>query len=162
MKLGSLLKMFALCALAAAACSLGCAHTMSSESTQVRQVAWQADLDEYQEVVLSVSRVYDSESGEVVGRHDDLVLEVRPRPSLHYDALLKSLELRSHGRTDELRYDDIEIRADESRRRVWFIEVSTQRVIATLDRDTRVTTGPDEAPPWWATPDGGVLLEPGR
>ena len=159
---GSLLKACALCVLVVTVCSLGCAHTMSSESTRIRQVAWQAELDEYQEVVLSVSRIYDSEDGETIGTHEDLMLEVRPRPSLQYESLLKSVELRSGSQAGELRYEDIEVRADDSRRRVWFIDVEAQQVIATLDRDTLITTGPDDEAPSWATVDGGVLLKAGE
>jgi len=148
--------------LLATACSLGCAHTtVSSESTQIRQVAWQADLDEYQEVVLSVVRVYDSEGGEVLSTHDDLRLQVRPKPSLQYERLLKSVELGSGSLAGELQYRDMEIRADDSRRRIWFVDVATEHVVATLDRDTLVTTGPDEESPSWATVDGGVLLDAG-
>jgi hypothetical protein len=134
---------------------------MSTESTRIRQASWQADLDEYQDVLLSVSRVHDSENGAVVGRYEELTLEVRPRPSLQFESLLKSVELKPGARARELRYEDIEVRADDSRRKVWFVDVGAQRVIATLDRDTRATTGPDDEPPSWATVDGGVLLGAG-
>jgi hypothetical protein len=134
---------------------------MSSESTQIRQVAWQAEIDEYQEVVLSVVRVYDSEGGEVLNTHDDLRLQVRPKPSLQYERLLKSVEIGSGSPAGELQYRDIEIRADDSRRRIWFVDAAAERVVATLDRDTHVTTGPDDESPSWATIDGGVLLDVG-
>jgi hypothetical protein len=134
---------------------------MSSESTQIRQAAWQADLDEYQEIVLSVVYVSDSEGGEVLSTHEDLRIEVRPRASLQYESILKSVDLNPGTRAMELRFEDIEVRADDSRRRVWFVDVATQRVVATLDRDTRTATGPDDETPPWATVDGGVLLEAG-
>ena len=161
MKNGLLLRACTLCILALTVCSLGCAHTTSSESTRIRQAIWQAGLDEYQEILLSVSRVSDSENGEVLGTREELTLEVRPRPDLGYESLLKSIDLRPGARAGGLRYEDIEVRADDSRRRVWFVDVAAQRVIATLDRDTRVTTGPDDEAPSWATVDGGVLLGAG-
>ena len=155
---GRLLKMCAICVFALAACSLGCAHTMSSESTRIRQASWRADLDEYQEILLSVTRVHDTEDGAAAGTHEELTLEVRPRPSLQFESLLKSVELKPGARAGKLRYEDIEVRADDSRRRVWFVDVAAGRVVATLDIDTRATTGPDDEPPPWATVDGGVLL----
>jgi len=115
-------------------------------------------LDEYQEVLLSVSRVHNREDGAAAGTYEELTLEVRPRPDLQFERLLESVELKPGARTVEFQFEDIEVRADESRRRVWFVDVAEQRVIATLDRDTRATTGPDDEPPSWATVDGGVSL----
>ena len=112
-------------------------------------------------VLLSVSRVHDSENGAVVGTYEELTLEIRPQSSLQFESLLKSVELKPGAHARELRYEDIEVRADDSRRKVWFVDVAAQRVIATLDRDTRATTGPDDEPPSWATVDGGVLLGAG-
>ena len=155
------LKMCVICVFALGVCSLGCAHTMSSESTRIRQVSWQADLDEYQEILLSVSRVHDTENGEAVGTYEELTLEVRPRPSLQFESLLESVELKPGVRARRLPYEEVEVRADDSRRRVWFVDVAAQRVIATLDRETRETTGPDDEPPPWATVEGGVLLGTG-
>ena len=155
---GRLLKMCTMCVLALTVCGLGCAHTMSSESTRIRQASWQADLDEYEEILLSVSRVHNHEDGAPAGTYEELTLEVRPRPDLQFESLLKSVELRPGARTVQFQFEDIEVRADESRRRVWFVDVTEQRVIATLDRDTRATTGPDDEPPSWATVDGGVSL----
>ena len=154
----TVLKTCAMFVLALAVCGVGCAHTMSSESTQIREVSWQADVDEYQEVMLSVSRILDSEDGVAVGSREELTLEVRPRPDLQYESVLKSVEVQSGSRSSEFPFRDVEVRANESRRRVWFVDVMGGRVIATLDRDTRATTGPDDQPPSWATVDGGVLL----
>ena len=157
-----LLKGCALAVLAATLCGLGCAHTVTSESTRIRQAVWQAPLDECQEVLLSVSRVHDSENGESVGTYEQLTLELRPRRELEFEALLESVELSPGSRMGQLEYDDIEVRADKSRQRVWFVDVAERRVVATLDRDTRATTGPDDDPPPWATVDGGVLLRAGK
>jgi len=133
-------------------------HTPSSETTQIREASWQVDVDEYQEVMLSVSRILDSENGVRVGSREELALEVRPRPELSYESVLKSVELTPGARGNQFALEDVEVRASESRRRVWFVDGASKRVIATLDRDTRVTTGPDDEPPSWATVDGGVLL----
>lgn len=155
---GSLFKMWPICVLALTVSILGCAPTMSSEATRIRQASWKADLDEYQEILLCVSRVQDSENGVVAGTYEELTLEVRPRPALRFESLLKSVELRPGARAGGLRYKHIEVRADDSRRRVWFVDVAAGRIVGTLDRDTRATTGPDDEPPSWATVDGGVLL----
>ncbi len=162
MKRGTLLKVCAVCVIASVACCLGCAHTMSSESTRIRQATWQADLDDYQEVRLSISRVHSHDEGEPARTYEQLTLEVRPRPHLQFESLLKSVELKPGAQRAQLEFDEIEVRADESRSRVWFVDGESGRVIATLDRGTGVTTGPDDEPPAWATVDGGVLLEEGE
>ncbi len=107
------LKTFAICVLGLAAGGVGCAHTMSSESTQIREVSWQADVDEYQEVMLSVSQIVDSENGAAVGSREELTLEVRPRPDLQYESVLKSVELQSgtRARSNEFPFKSVEVRA---------------------------------------------------
>jgi hypothetical protein len=60
----------------------------------------------------------------------------------------------------EFKFGQLEARSDVARDKVWFIDTDASRVIATLDRETGATTGPDEQPPPWATLTGGVRLEP--
>lgn len=159
MKHEGFLKACAVLALVSIVCSLGCAHKMSSESTRIRQATWQATLDYCQEVRLSFYRVHNRHAGEPERTYDQLTLELRPRSHLQSESLLKSVELKPGVERGQFRFDDIEVRADESRRRVWFVDREAGRVIATLDRDTGSTTGPDDEPPAWATVNGGVLLE---
>ncbi|KPJ58952.1 MAG: hypothetical protein AMJ46_13035 [Latescibacteria bacterium DG_63] len=159
MKHGGFLKSCVVLALVSIVCSLGCAHTMSSESTRIRQASWQATLDDCQEVRLSFHRVHDRSAGEPGRTYDQLTLELRPRSHLQSESLLKSIGLKPGVERGQFRFGDIEVRADESRRRVWFADREAGRVVATLDRDTGLTTGPDDEPPVWATVNGGVLLE---
>lgn len=160
MKRGALLlKMCVLIGMTSTALSVGCAHGVKSESTVVRQATWQADLDDCREVSLSVERVHDRAEGQPDRTYERLALKVRPRRELEFEAVVKSIEMREGVPAKGLAYDEIEVRADELRRRVWFIDRDTGRVIATLDRDTGVTTGPDDEQPSWATPHGGVVLE---
>jgi hypothetical protein len=139
--------------------NLGCAHSTSSESTRVRQATWHADLDDCREVSLSVYEGHDRTEGQPDCRYEQLTLEIRPRQHLQFESVLKSVDLDSGVRREQFQYAEIEVRADGARRRVWFVDRKARRVIATLDRDTGVTTGPDDEPPTWATPDGGRLLE---
>jgi hypothetical protein len=159
MKHATVVKMLALFVMISTVCALGCAHTMSSESTRIRQASWGAELDDCREVRLSLNRVFDKEDGEPDRAYEQLILEVRPRPHLEFESLLKSVELNPGGRGGETDFGELEVRADEERRKVWFVDRATGQVVATLDRDTEVTTGPDDETPAWATPDGGILLE---
>jgi hypothetical protein len=153
-----ILHTFAMLALLSVVCTLGCTHTRSTEATTIRQASWHAVLDECQEVHLSFDRVHEHESGEPERSYEQLTLELRPRPHLRFERLLKSVEMKPGASEGQFRFDEIEVRADEARRRVWFVDRETRRVIATLDRDTGSTTGPDDEPPPWATVDGGVPL----
>ncbi|MHC4992345.1 MAG: hypothetical protein ACYTGC_15335 [Planctomycetota bacterium] len=137
----------------------GCAHDTYGSVTSVRQETWRADLDDCREVSLSIDRVREDTDGQPARKYEQLTLHVRPQPHLQFERTVKTVDLEpgmSHGR---LSFDDVEVRTDPERRRVWFVERATGRVIATLDRETGATTGPDDDPPAWATPDGGLLLE---
>ncbi|MBN2566307.1 MAG: hypothetical protein JXB46_11410 [Candidatus Eisenbacteria bacterium] len=162
MKQHSLLRWCAVCVVVSVACSLGCAHSISSEATTIRQATWQADLDDCREVRLSVNRVYEHERGEQARAYEQLTVELRPRSYLSFESVLKSIELAPGQQRGRLRFDGIEVRADESRSKVWFVDVGSGRVVTTLDRDTGVTTGPDDEPPAWAIADGGILLSGGE
>ena len=56
------------------------------------------------------------------------------------------------------RFGQLEARADRSGERVWIVDTEANRVIASLDCRSGASTGPDDEPPRWATPGGGVLL----
>jgi hypothetical protein len=54
----------------------------------------------------------------------------------------------------------LEARSNAAREKLWIVDLDASRVVATLDLDTTKTTGPDDEPPAWATPTGGVRLKP--
>ena len=137
---------------------LGCAQGTSSESTKVRLMQWQADLDDCREVSLSVYQSTDKTEGQPERKSEELTLEVLPRKNLQFERVLKSVDEKSGDLAGQFNVDEIEVRADESRQKVWFVDKRAKRVIATLDRATGNTTGPDDQPPPWATPEGGILL----
>lgn len=159
MSRGRFLRASAVLVFVSIACGLGCAHTASSEATVIRQASWQATLDDCQDVRLSYSLAHERTGDEPERTYDRLILEVRPREHLELRSLLKSIELKPGVQRGQFMFDDIEVRADESRQRVWFIDREAGRVVASLNRATGATTGPDDEPPVWATPDGGVVLE---
>lgn len=137
---------------------LGCAHGVTSESTKIRLVQWQADLDDCREVSLSVYQSTDNTEGQPERKSEQLTLEVRPRKNLQFERVLKSVDNKSGDLAGQFNVDEIEVRADETRNKVWFIDKRAGKVIATLDRETGKTTGPDDQPPDWATLDGGTSL----
>ena len=156
----SLVKACVTCIAVSAALAQGCSHSMSSSSTRIRQATWQADLDDCRVVSLSFDRVSDRTEGKPVRKYEQLTLKVRPKHHLRFESRLKSIELKPGVRRGQFKFDDVDVRTDEGRQRVWFVDRGAGRVIATLDRLTGTTTGPDDAHPRWATPDGGILLEP--
>ena len=138
--------------------NLGCAHGVSGESTRIMQKSWTAPLDECREVTLSFEHVQDRTDGEPVRKSEQLVLKVRPRKQLKHDYVLKIVERGSGSGSGQFDFDHLQIRSDESRQKIWFVETSSGQVIATLDRSTGAVTGPDDLHPAWAEPDGGVIL----
>ena len=153
------LKALMLCGIFSFVSVLGCAHGLTSESTKVRLATWQANLDDCREVSLSFYQGHDQAEGQSDRKYEELTLEVRPRKHLQFKRVLKSIDAKSGDLIGQFNIDEIEVRADEARRKVWFVDRRVGRVLATLDRDTGATTGPDDEPPSWATPDGGVPLD---
>ena len=53
----------------------------------------------------------------------------------------------------------LEARTDATGQRVWILDTSSKRVVASADLKTGATTGIQDAAPSWAKPDGGVVLQ---
>ena len=119
--------------------SQGCSQNMYSSSTRMSRVTWRAYLDDR--------------------RYEQLTLEVLPREHLRLTRALKKIEIKGGVPRGQLKYRDVEVRTDREHRKVWFVETETSRIVATLDIETGATTGPDDTPPSWATPGGGIPLE---
>jgi hypothetical protein len=109
-------------------------------------------------VRLSRDTTREQAPGEPERRYEMIRLEVRPREQLSMERELKRVELKLGMAPGQLELGDVEIRADRSKHKVWFVERETGRIIATLDVVNGATTGPDDTPPAWATPTGGVPL----
>ena len=118
-----------------------------------------AGLDEYREVELSYGVLSEREGWEPVRKYERLTLKVRPRPSLRFKRVLKTIERKPGVPAGELRFLNVVARTDETRQKVWFVESDTGRILGTLDRQTGRITGPDDEPPAWAKPDGGQPLD---
>ena len=135
----------------------GCSSSKSTQSTRIIRAKCHETLDDCREVGLAEVWVRDYENGRLVDEYFQLRIEVRPRDDLTFERSLKKAEPR-RGALGKFDLHNLEVRANESRSKVWFVERDTGRIIATLDRETGQTTGPDDEPPTWATPDGGERL----
>jgi hypothetical protein len=160
MKLRCLLDAHVVLGVALALLGQGCAHDAYGTATRWRQKTWRANLDDCREVSLSVERVREGVEGGPSRRYEELTVQVRPRKHLRFERAVKTVDLKPGVPRGQLTFEDVEVRTDPKRRWVWFVDRTAGRVIATLDRETGATTGPDDEPPPWATPGGGVLLEP--
>jgi hypothetical protein len=60
---------------------------------------------------------------------------------------------------EPFRFGSLEGRADQTRDRIWVVDTEAGTVVASLDWRTGQTTGPDDEPPAWVSPTGGILLE---
>ena len=133
--------------------------TPTSSSTQIRMhTLCSAELDECREVELTYDRLWDRDTGEPERAYDLLRVVVKPRRHLRFEQTVKKVELKSGVPREQCRFENVEARRDETGQKVWFVQRDTSRIIATVDLWTRQTTGPDDEPPAWATPDGGKPL----
>ena len=136
---------------------VGCSP--SRTSTRTSWMISQADLDEYRRIEFSYDVVRDHEGRQLVREYEQLLLRIGPREDLRVRRAVKTVELTPGDSRPQVRFENVEARANETRERIWFVERETGRIVATFDSSTDKTTGPDEPPPPWATPTGGVLLE---
>jgi hypothetical protein len=118
----------------------------------------QADLDQSSEVALVYNLWKESQDSHPVDDRSYYSIVIRPRKPIEEDYRLKEIEGARRAGTFTLNQESLEVRTDDARRRIWFVERSAGCVIATLDRDTGETTWFPIEPPAWATLDGGVLL----
>jgi len=137
---------------------LGIGCVSGNSSTLTSEPLCCAALDDCREVELSYGVRSDREGLGPVRTYELLVLEVRPRPCLDFRHVLKKIEQKSGSSKGELNFLNVVGRTDETRQKVWFVERDTGRILATLDRQSGSITGPDDTPPDWAKPDGGLLL----
>ena len=135
---------------------VGCSTAYTS--TRWSHTIYRGPLDECREIELSYDIVRDRTGLEPEQKFEQLVLEVNPRECLHFERALKTIDLTPGVPRGQLKFQNVDGRIDETRQRVWFVQRDTGRVLATFDRKTGETTGPDDKPPAWATPDAGTPL----
>jgi hypothetical protein len=114
-----------------------------------------AGLDECREIWLTYDRLREREAGEPERAYEQLRVVVKPRRQLRFEQSVKTVELKFGVPRGQCRFENVEARRDKTGQKVWFVERDTSRIVATLDLETHETTGPDDEPPAWATPDGG-------
>jgi hypothetical protein len=138
--------------------SAGCSATHNSSRTRIRNTLCGGDLDECRAIQLSCDKISEREGLQLPRDYEQLTLTVSPRECLRMERPLKIIELKLGLPRGQLCFKGVEARTDRKRQKVWFFERETGRIIATFDRETGETTGPDDEPPTWATPDGGAPL----
>lgn len=138
--------------------AVGCSSAGSSATHIRMKTLCSAGLDECREIELTCDRSWDRDAGKPERTYELLRVVVKPRELLSFEQTVKSVELKPGVPDGQCQFDNVEARRDEAGRRVWFVQRDTSRVIATVDLTTHATTGPDDEPPAWATPDGGKVL----
>jgi hypothetical protein len=141
----------------ALAATIGCAST-STSSTRTSTTLFREVLDEWREIELRRSRVQSYENGWLVDEYFELSLRISPRKEASFRQVLKKVDAGWGKQPSELDFHNVEARTDETRQRLWLVDRDASRIIATLDQGSGQTTGPDDDPPPWATPEGGVPL----
>ena len=140
--------------------SVGCSSPARSSTRTRMQTLCSAGLDECREIELTCDRLWEREDGEPQRVYELLRVVVKPRQELSLEQTVKTVELKFGVPRGQCRFENVEARRDETGQKVWFVQRDTARIIATADLWTRETTGPDDEPPVWATPDGGKPLGP--
>ena len=142
---------------------LGCSNRIRTgtiySSQSYAAVSWSADLDDYRVVHLVDAHHLTYSSIEPKREVKQLILKISPKNQSYVKRILKAFPLNIKGAMHELLCEEIELRTDQERKKVWFVYKPLNHVIATVDITTGSTTGPEDPPPGWATLDGGFLLK---
>ena len=126
--------------------SVGCSSAENSSRIRM-QTLCSAGLDECREVALTYDRLWDREAGQPERTYELLRVVVKPRPQLHFEQAVKTVELKFGVPRGQCRFENVEARRDETGQKVWFVQRDTSRIIASVDLYTHETTGPDDEPP---------------
>jgi hypothetical protein len=137
----------------------GCASSYTSSQTRWSRDLCRGHLNEYLDIRLSYDVVKDRDELSPPREYEQLMLRVAPRDDHRVRVALKTVDLDPGVPRGQLRFNNVQARTDGTGARVWFIDMDTGRILATLDRRNGVTTGPDDPPPPWATADSGVILK---
>ena len=133
----------------------GCHHVFGSRS--VRVDGWKIQDNNEVYVIQRASHFPAWADSELT--YVDVVLETRSGGRVVHRRTLarrEQSELLEEGR---IKLGILEARSNAERNRVWIVDKNSQRVIASHDRLTKITTGLDEQAPSWASPAEGVMLE---
>lgn len=143
--------------LSMAACMLaGC--STGSTSSHIRRDLHQANVDSDYMVRLVHRSSKSREGWQAEQRSEQLSVEFVPRPLPSAEYNIARQPVSTWPSWSHFQFKDVEIRADEAGRRVWFIDGASGAVFGTVDRDSGATTGPGDDHPAWATRDGGRPL----
>ena len=141
--------------------AVGCAKSTTRTSTLTSHTLCGGNLDECREIRLSYGVGREREGLGPERHYEQLTVKVSPREHLGFRRTVKTVELTFGVPRGQLRFRGVEGRIDEAGQKVWFVQRDTGRIVATFDAETHATTGPDDEPPAWATPDGGTPLQAG-
>lgn len=137
---------------------LGCSASDGSSTRTRMATLCRAGLDDCREIELTYDHLRDHEAGQPERTYEQLRIVVKPRAPLSFEQTVKTAEVKLGTPQGQCRFENVDVRRDKTGRKIWFVQRDTSRIIATLDLDTNATTGPDDEPPAWATPDGGASL----
>ncbi len=136
----------------------GCHHAFGSKCVRVSQ--WQLD-PERRIALLFIESSYPDWAGEEL-TYSLAKLEIRNARLLSCgleDEAILYYTIGSPKRRVPPSKERFEIRADESRKRIWVVNLVSGRIVGTYNIETGETSGSSEARPVWAQADGGVALK---
>ena len=145
-------------AVAAGALLIGAANSGCSMSQRQVSVACKGQLDD--DRMFTVAHLVSTDAACSRSKHNYAELSVAV--TKHGVPVLQEVVARREGLSPDdqspLELGPIEARIDAARDRIWLVDRSGQRVIASVDLEAKRITGTDVQHPEWAKPDLGTLF----
>lgn len=134
----------------------GCHHAFGNKCVRASQ--WQLD-PEHRVTLLFVSSTYPEWAGEEL-TYSQAEIQIRNTDPLDNrledEAILYYHKGSKRWTPSKDRY---EVRADETRRRIWVVNLASGNIVGTYNIETGETSGSKGAKPAWAQRTGGVVLQ---
>ncbi|HKQ50274.1 MAG TPA: hypothetical protein VJZ71_19530 [Phycisphaerae bacterium] len=133
----------------------GCHHAFGCTRAQLSE--WRLDSERKIEIV-TFDSIYPLWAGDVLTYSRAILRVLREDGSRLDDAELCYRYGLDRMKAGPLRFENIEIRADDNRTKLWIVDSESRSIIATYNLGTGEVSDHRQNGPAWARADSGILL----
>lgn len=130
-----------------------------STTSHMNRTIHRAHLDDCYEIKLVHRSSKHREGWRPATCSEETIVLIEPRVIQSDEYSARRVDVPGWPSWSSFEFGDVEARCDAARERIWFLDRASGRVVASVDRCSRQTTGPGDPAPPWATADGGQRLD---
>ena len=135
--------------------TMGCA--LFQETTSI--VVYRGEVEETRSIEVRREIGRNAVTADPARNYDVLTVYAKDGNQIAFSRRIRHSAPDSDSDSEQFQSREWEGRTDSLRQRVWLIDKERQRVMASIDWENRVITGPQDSQPGWARLDGGIELK---